>query len=187
MPWTMGMFLFAGLSIAGMPPLNGFASKWMIFQACLQSGHYLLGLAALMGSLFTLAAILKFAHAAFMGQPSEASAKMTEAPASMLVAMGILVAASVAIGFVPGLLLVPIAGIQQALGLDAVTASLTGPLPGIGRLVERPGGDPPGGRRRPGLVLHPHRRQQGTAKPCPSVRQRRFRSAAGAGQHGQPV
>ncbi|MDR3440683.1 proton-conducting transporter membrane subunit [Telmatospirillum sp.] len=132
MPWTMGMFLFAGLSIAGVPPLNGFTSKWMIFQACLQSGHYLLGLAALMGSLFTLAAILKFAHAAFMGETTRASETMTEAPACMLVAMGVLVASSVAIGFFPGLLLVPIAGIQQSLGLDAVVATWSGPLPGLG-------------------------------------------------------
>ena len=132
MPWTMGMFLFAGLSIAGMPPLNGFASKWMIFQACLQSGHYLLGLAALMGSLFTLAAILKFAHAAFMGETTQVSEQMTEAPACMLVAMGALVGASALVGFFPGLLLVPIAGIQQSLGLEAVAATWTGPLPGLG-------------------------------------------------------
>lgn len=132
MPWTMGLFLFAGLSIAGMPPLNGFTSKWLIFQACLQSGHYLLGLAALMGSLFTLAAILKFAHAAFMGETSQVSAGMVEAPASMLVPMGILVGASVLVGLFPGLLLVPIAGIQQSLGLEAVVASWGGPLPGPG-------------------------------------------------------
>jgi NADH:ubiquinone oxidoreductase subunit 5 (subunit L)/multisubunit Na+/H+ antiporter MnhA subunit len=132
MPWTMGMFLFAGMSIAGMPPLNGFASKWMIFQACLQSGHYLLGLAALLGSLFTMAAILKFAHAAFMGEPTKISAPMTEAPACMLVAMGGLVGASILVGLFPGLLLVPIAGIQQSLGLDVVVASWAGPLPGLG-------------------------------------------------------
>jgi NADH:ubiquinone oxidoreductase subunit 5 (subunit L)/multisubunit Na+/H+ antiporter MnhA subunit len=134
----MGMFLFAGLSIAGMPPLNGFASKWLIFQACLQSGHYLLGLAALMGSLFTLASMLKFAHAAFMGQPSAEAAKMTEAPASMLVPMGALVVASIAVGFFPGLLLLPIAEIQQALGFEPVSATLAGPLPGVGGWTNGP-------------------------------------------------
>jgi formate hydrogenlyase subunit 3/multisubunit Na+/H+ antiporter MnhD subunit len=132
MPWTMGMFLFAGMSIAGMPPLNGFASKWMIFQACLQSGHYWLGLAALMGSLFTLAAMLKFAHAAFMGETTPASERMIEAPASMLIPMGILVGASLLVGFFPGLLLVPIADIQQSLGLDVVDVTWLGPLPGLG-------------------------------------------------------
>lgn len=138
MPWTMAFFLIAGLSVAGIPPLNGFVSKWLIFQACLQSGHYLLGLAALMGSLFTLAAILKFAHAAFMGAPSEVSAGMVEAPASMLVPMGLLVGASLLIGLFPGLLLVPIAGIQQSLGLDAIAATWNGPLPGVGGWVNGP-------------------------------------------------
>lgn len=132
MPWTMGMMLFAGLSIAGLPPLNGFVSKWLIFQACLQSGHYLLGLAAMMGSLFTLAAILKLAYAAFMGQPGPGLADIREAPASMLVPMGLLTAGGVLAGLFPGLVLTPVAEIQQALGLEAVAASLAGPLPGPG-------------------------------------------------------
>ena len=44
----------AGLSLAGVPPLNGFSSKWVIFMAAFQSGHWLLGAAAMIGSLFTL-------------------------------------------------------------------------------------------------------------------------------------
>ena len=39
MPITFGIFLFAGLSLAGIPPLNGFSSKWLIFMAAFQSGH----------------------------------------------------------------------------------------------------------------------------------------------------
>ena len=132
MPWTMGMMLFAGLSIAGIPPLNGFVSKWLIFQACLQSGHYLLGLAAMMGSLFTLAAILKLAYAAFMGQPGPGLSDIREAPVSMLIPMGVLTAGSVLVGLFPGLVLTPVADIQQALGLEAVVASPAGPLPGPG-------------------------------------------------------
>ena len=62
MPITFSIFLLAGLSLAGIPPLNGFASKWMIFEACFGSGHWALGIAAMIGSLFTLAAILKFAE-----------------------------------------------------------------------------------------------------------------------------
>jgi len=35
MPWVAGVALIATLSIAGLPPLNGFASEWMLFQAFL--------------------------------------------------------------------------------------------------------------------------------------------------------
>ncbi|MDB5655425.1 MAG: hypothetical protein JWQ94_3038, partial [Tardiphaga sp.] len=130
MPVTFGIFLFAGLSLSGIPPLNGFGSKWLIYEAAFEGGHYLLALSALMSSLFTLAAILKFAHTAFMGQLSERAAQMKEAPAIMLVPMLILVAASVLVGAFPGLLLVPISGIQASLGLQPVEASWFGALPG---------------------------------------------------------
>jgi formate hydrogenlyase subunit 3/multisubunit Na+/H+ antiporter MnhD subunit len=131
MPVTFGVFLFAGLSLAGIPPLNGFGSKLLIYEAAFGGGHYILALSALMSSLFTLAAILKFAHTAFMGQLSERSAKMHEAPAVMLVPMLLLVAASVVVGLFPGLLLVPIANLQAALGLQPIEASWLGGLPGV--------------------------------------------------------
>jgi formate hydrogenlyase subunit 3/multisubunit Na+/H+ antiporter MnhD subunit len=132
MPITFAIFLFAGLSLAGIPPLNGFASKWLIYVAAFQSGHTMLGVFALIASLFTLAAILKFAHAAFMGAPGAAAAHAKEAPAIMLVPMLVLTAGCVAVGLMPGLLLVPIAAIQQGLGLVPVAATWTGPLPSAG-------------------------------------------------------
>jgi len=132
MPITFAIFLFAGLSLAGIPPLNGFASKWLIYQAVFGSGHYILGIFALIASLFTLAAVLKFAHAAFMGSPGEAAEHAQEAPTIMLAPMGILVAGCVAVGLLPGLLLVPIAAIQQQLGMTPIEMSWTGALPGTG-------------------------------------------------------
>jgi formate hydrogenlyase subunit 3/multisubunit Na+/H+ antiporter MnhD subunit len=130
MPLTFGFFLFAGLSLSGVPPLNGFVSKWIIFEAAFQSGHWLLGAAAMVASLFTLAAILKFAYAAFMGAPTTKALAAREAPLAMLVPMGILTVASVIAGLFPGGLLVPIATIETELGLEPITVSLGGPLPG---------------------------------------------------------
>ncbi|WP_247893843.1 proton-conducting transporter membrane subunit [Azospirillum endophyticum] len=130
MPVTFGLFLFAGLSLSGIPPLNGFASKWLVYQAAFAAGHPLFGLAALMSSLFTLAAVLKFAHAAFMGAETPKAAEIHEAPAVMLVPMGVLAGASVLAGLFPGLLLVPIATVQAGLGLEPVAASWAGGLPG---------------------------------------------------------
>jgi formate hydrogenlyase subunit 3/multisubunit Na+/H+ antiporter MnhD subunit len=132
MPITFGIFLFAGLSLAGVPPLNGFSSKWLIFSAAFESGHWALAVGAMVSSLFTLAAVLKFAHAAFMGAPTPKALEAHEAPLAMLIPMGLLTAASVLIGFFPGILLVPIAGIEAELGLTPIDASLFGPLPGMG-------------------------------------------------------
>ncbi len=131
MPITFGFFLYAGLSLAGLPPLAGFSSKWLIFEACFASGHWALAISAMIGSLFTLAAVLKFGHAAFMGAPTAKALTAHEAPVAMLVPMGILTAASVAVGVMPGLLLVPIAAIEAELGLVPIVATLTGGLPGL--------------------------------------------------------
>jgi formate hydrogenlyase subunit 3/multisubunit Na+/H+ antiporter MnhD subunit len=131
MPFTFGVFLLSGLSLAGVPPLNGFSSKWLIFMAAFQSGHWVLGAAAMISSLFTLAAIMRFAHAAFMGAPTSKALAAREAPLAMLIPMGTLAAGSVITGLFPGLLLVPIAAIEGQLGLQPIAASLAGPLPGL--------------------------------------------------------
>jgi formate hydrogenlyase subunit 3/multisubunit Na+/H+ antiporter MnhD subunit len=132
MPVTFGIFLFAGLSLAGVPPLNGFSSKWLIYQAAFQSGHYILGIFALVSSLFTLAAILKFAHSAFMGSPGAAAEHAQEAPVIMLLPMAILTAACIAVGMMPGLLLVPISAIEQSQGMVPIEVTWSGPLPSTG-------------------------------------------------------
>ncbi len=131
MPFTFGVFLLSGLSVAGVPPLNGFASKWLIYMAAFQSGHWALGAAAMIGSLLTLAAIMRFAHAGFMGAPTAKALEAREAPLAMLIPMGVLAAGSVVTGLFPGLLLVPIAAIESDLGMQPIAASLTGSLPGL--------------------------------------------------------
>ena len=35
MPWTGPCFLVGAMAISGLPPLNGFASEWLTFQALL--------------------------------------------------------------------------------------------------------------------------------------------------------
>ena len=36
MPWTGGAILIGAVAIAGLPPLNGFASEFVIYSACFQ-------------------------------------------------------------------------------------------------------------------------------------------------------
>ncbi len=80
MPITYISCLIASLSICGIPPFNGFVSKWMIYQGIIgklqiANGRWqmivaLICLAAAMfGSALTLASFMKLIHAAFLGQP----------------------------------------------------------------------------------------------------------------------
>lgn len=67
MPVTGACFLLASLGIAGMPPLNGFASKLLIYQAGFISGFTLPTIVAIMVSVVTLAYYLKAFGRMFSG------------------------------------------------------------------------------------------------------------------------
>lgn len=76
MPVTFVTCTIAALSISGIPPLNGFASKWMIYQGIITSGEnagpgWIIWLAvAMLGSALTLASFVKVLHASFLCKPS---------------------------------------------------------------------------------------------------------------------
>ena len=77
MPITFVTFLIASFAISGVPPFNGFASKWMIYQGVIETakngGHLWIVwlVAALFGSALTLASFMKLIHTVFLGQPSD--------------------------------------------------------------------------------------------------------------------
>ncbi|MCX5716360.1 MAG: proton-conducting transporter membrane subunit [Candidatus Omnitrophica bacterium] len=93
MPFTYISFLVASLSISGVPPFNGFVSKWMIYQGLVNrindAGHIsrvvsiLCFVAAMLGSGLTLASFMKLLHAVFLGKGKNRQAR--EVPWLMLV------------------------------------------------------------------------------------------------------
>jgi formate hydrogenlyase subunit 3/multisubunit Na+/H+ antiporter MnhD subunit len=78
MPITFITCLIAALSISGIPPLNGFVSKWMVYQGVIQMGTeqtstaarlWPIWLAAAMfGSALTLASFVKLLHSVFLSR-----------------------------------------------------------------------------------------------------------------------
>ena len=75
MPATAMCALIAALAIAGVPPLNGFASKWLMYATAILGGSAfplfaVLGIVAMFISLVTLASFLKYLGSAFLGPPS---------------------------------------------------------------------------------------------------------------------
>lgn len=110
MPHTTAMFLIGAFSISGLPPFNGFASKWMIYQAIYQkaveSGNFLFVfalIAALVTSVLTLASFVKVSQSVFFGQLSPEFENTEEAPIGMRIAMGLLAALCVITGLFPNL------------------------------------------------------------------------------------
>jgi NADH:ubiquinone oxidoreductase subunit 5 (subunit L)/multisubunit Na+/H+ antiporter MnhA subunit len=83
MPWVAILALVGTLAIAGLPPLNGFVSEWLLLQSFLftpQIPHAFLNMliplgAAALSLTVALAAyvMVKFYGVIFLGQPREAS------------------------------------------------------------------------------------------------------------------
>jgi len=90
MPVTANTSMVASMSIAGIPPFNGFWSKLIIVLACMDSGHPWLALAAVLVSVITLASFLKVQRYAFFEAAKAGMARVAEAPALMRIAMVLL-------------------------------------------------------------------------------------------------
>ncbi|HWQ53447.1 MAG TPA: hydrogenase 4 subunit B [Bryobacteraceae bacterium] len=137
MPVTALCFLVGSIAISGLPPLNGFISEWLTYQALLAGFGTTLSLTRVMfpaaGALLALTAALAAAcfvkafGITFLALPrSPKAAEAREASLSMRAGMAVLAAACVALGlgatwFVP--VLDPIT--RQAFGVDVSQALIT--------------------------------------------------------------
>ena len=113
MPWTGGAFLVGAMAIAGLPPLNGFASEWLTLQSLLAvpaNGGVAEGLAGALalGALAATAALavlcfVKVVGLVLLGRPRRARIEeAVEAPFPMRAAVVVLAVACVVLGIVPG-------------------------------------------------------------------------------------
>jgi len=99
MPVTFACMFVAALSISGIPPFSGFASKWLIYQGCVASGQPVMLVAALFGSVLTLASFVKVLHSVFWGaRPSRLDGARERGGIGIPVAMLVLAGLCVALG-----------------------------------------------------------------------------------------
>ena len=96
-PVTGTTSLLASMSIAGIPPLNGFWSKLIIILACVEAGSLGFAAAAVAMSIVTLAYQLKLQRHVFFGAPAPETAQVQREPKTMAVAMIVLAAGSIAL------------------------------------------------------------------------------------------
>ncbi|MGE5682775.1 MAG: proton-conducting transporter membrane subunit [Bacillota bacterium] len=108
MPFTFLSSLIFALSISGIPPFNGFFSKWMIYQGLLEKTNTLPAVyqlwmiicivLALFGSALTLASFMKFLHAVFLGKRPGIYQFVQEAPLNQLASIILLSVICIAFG-----------------------------------------------------------------------------------------
>jgi formate hydrogenlyase subunit 3/multisubunit Na+/H+ antiporter MnhD subunit len=126
MPYTSLVFLAGCVAISALPPLNGFASEWLTFQAVLQSPDLpqwgLKFMVPAVGGLLALSAALAAAcfvkafGISFLGRPrSPAAENARDVDRFSLAAMFILAGLCLVVGILPGFVID---------GLSPVTLSL---------------------------------------------------------------
>jgi formate hydrogenlyase subunit 3/multisubunit Na+/H+ antiporter MnhD subunit len=128
MPWVAWTALIGTIAIAGLPPLNGFVSEWLLLQAflftpSLPQGYLNMLVPAAAASVALTAALsgyvmVKFYGVVFLGQPREASlAEAHDAGPRERAGLAWLAAGCIALGLAP-------ATVIQA--IEPITRLLTG-------------------------------------------------------------
>jgi multicomponent Na+:H+ antiporter subunit A len=127
MPQTTLSWLIGVGSMAGVPLMSGFASKWMLYAAALQAGWAVPAMVAWAVSLGTVFLCAKATSAVFLGPLTPATKDAHESPPTMVWGMGFLAAGSIILGVAPQLavnyLLNPILG---ALSMSTVNVTWLG-------------------------------------------------------------
>ena len=137
MPWTAGAFLVGSMAISALPPLNGFVSEWLTFQAFFisivnSSGGIrifmgiLAGVLALTGGL-AAACFVKAFGITFLALPRSKNAQEAkEAPLSMRIAMLLLAALAIIFGLAAPIILKLLTKISGGvLAIDTTNVNFT--------------------------------------------------------------
>ena len=149
MPWTAFVFLGGCVAISALPPLNGFVSEWLVFQAVLLSpdlpewGLKLLvpaaGAMLALGAALSAACFVRAYGITFLGRPrSVAAADALETDAFSLAAMSILLCLCLLAGILPGFVIDAVAPVAQDLVGQRMPAASRAPL-----VLDRAGGREP--------------------------------------------
>ena len=116
MPLTFVSALIFAMSISGVPPLNGFASKWMIYQGIIDFGIgsdlpnklWILWLAfAVLGSALTLASFIKLIGGIFLSRSKPEFKNIKEVPVLMWLPLLILASFCIVFGILATNIIVP--------------------------------------------------------------------------------
>ncbi len=108
MPVTAFCFLAGALAIGGLPPFNGFVSKFTLFMAIGEQHLYWAVAISILTGLMTLACLVRAGYLVFWAKPSQdkgvAGTPIREVPASMYAVLLLLAALCLVIGLFPNLL-----------------------------------------------------------------------------------
>ena len=98
MPWTGAAIVIGGLSLIGVPGTAGFISKWILVQAALEKGWWLLAVLIVLSSLLAVIYVWRVIETLYLTAPAEGAARR-EAPLPMLIPLWAMALACIYFGF----------------------------------------------------------------------------------------
>jgi len=104
MKYTTIFFIIGLLAISGIPPMNGFASKLLIYESTYQLNP-IISIIAILSSIMLLAVFVKIFQSVFLGPKLKKFDNVKEVPKSMLIAMGIIASIIIFFGLFPDLII----------------------------------------------------------------------------------
>ena len=126
MPFTFTALLLGIIALAGVPPLNGFVSKWMIYEALIQKKEVFLLIMAFVGSTGAFLYVYRLIHSLFLGQLPEKYENVKDVPILMQIPIWILALSTIVYGIFPGLAMDVIVKGMKLFGFTPIAYNLFG-------------------------------------------------------------
>jgi len=101
---TTIFFLIGLLAVSGIPPMNGFASKLLIYQSTYQLNP-IISIIAILASIMLLAIFVKVFYSAFLGPKISKFENVKEVSKSMLIGMGVVSCIIIIFGLFPNIVI----------------------------------------------------------------------------------
>jgi multicomponent Na+:H+ antiporter subunit D len=105
MPITMTCFTISSICLIGIPPMNGFVSKWYLAIGGLETGNFVVPIMLLLSALLTAGYLIPIVSTAFFRGAPSTEVEIKEPGNFMLVPIVILTAINVIVGIMPNLLI----------------------------------------------------------------------------------
>ena len=133
MPLSFISVLIGIIALSGVPPLAGFAGKWLLYQALLAKGWLFILTLMMFASVVAFVYMFRLIHSIFLGQLKAAHRHVKEAPLPLSIAQVVLILGIMVLSAFPQLLLNPLNDVmisqfgQSALAIDGtVIATMDG-------------------------------------------------------------
>ena len=129
MPFSFVAVLIAIITLAGVPPLVGFAGKWMFYNAIVSEGYYFQGTVVMFSGIVAFLYLFRLIHTIFLGQLKDEHRNVSEISIWLLIPVYLLLGAIMVLSAKPEYILKPLGSYltnyfpQQAISWEGTMAT----------------------------------------------------------------